>query len=41
MEENIIVIRDLRTFCFSFDWSKCVNENLKYETEFIIKTMNL
>ena len=40
MEENMIVIRDpLReTFCFRFDWPKNVDENLKYEFEFIIKS---
>ena len=37
MEENMIVIRDPKTFCFNFDWLKDVNENLKHETEFIIK----
>ena len=40
MEENIIVIRDPKVFCFDFDWPKDVDENLKLETEFIIK-MNL
>ena len=38
MEENMIVIRDLKTFCFSFDWPKNIDENLKYEIEFIIKS---
>ena len=38
MEENMIVIRDLKTFCFSFDWPKDIDENLKYEIEFIIKS---
>ena len=38
MEENMIVIRDLQTFCFNFDWSKDVDENLKHEIEFIIKS---
>ena len=38
MEEKKIVIKDPRTFCFSFDWSKCIDDNLKYELEFIIKS---
>ena len=38
MEENIIVIRDPKTFCFNFDWPKYVEENLKHEIEFIIKS---
>ena len=38
MEENMIVIRDPKTFCFNFNWSKYVNENLKYEIEFVIKS---
>ena len=38
MEENLIVIRDPKTLCFNFDWSKDVDMNLKHETEFIIKT---
>ena len=38
MEENMIVIRDPKTFRFKFDWPKYVDENLKYETEFIIKS---
>ena len=38
MEENIIVIRDLKTFYTGFDWPKDVDENLKYENEFIIKS---
>ena len=29
MEENMIVIRDSKTLCFSFDWPKYVDENLK------------
>ena len=32
------MIRDLKTFCFNFDWPKYVAENLKYEIEFIIKS---
>ena len=28
MEENMIVIRDPKTFYFHFDWSKDIDENL-------------
>ena len=38
MEENIIVIRDPKLFCFNFDWPKDVDVNLKHEIEFIIKS---
>ena len=38
MKENIIVKRDLKTFCLDFDWPKDVDENLKQEIEFIIKS---
>ena len=38
MEENMNVIRDLKTFCFSFDLSKDVDKNLKHEIEFIKKS---
>ena len=34
----MIVIRDFRTFDFDFDWPKVVDENLKHEIEFIIKS---
>ena len=34
----MIVIRDSKTFYFDFDWLKDVNENLKHEIEFIIKS---
>ena len=37
MEENMIVIKDPKTFYFYFDWPKDVDENLKHEIEFIIK----
>ena len=41
MEENMIVIRDPKNFCFNFDCSKDVDENLKDKNEFIKKkTMN-
>ena len=32
----MIVIRDLKTFYFNFDWPKDVDENLKHGIEFII-----
>ena len=38
MEENIIVIRDPKAFCFNFDWPKDLDENLKREIEFFIKS---
>ena len=38
MEENLIVTRDPKTFCFNFDWLKDVDENLKHEIEIIIKS---
>ena len=37
MKENMIVIRDPKPFFFNFDWPKYLDENLKYEIEFIIK----
>ena len=33
----MITIRDPKTFCFDFDWSKDVDKNLKHKIEFIIK----
>ena len=36
MEENLVVIRNPKTFCFNFDWPK--DENMKYKIEFIIKS---
>ena len=38
VEENMIVIRDSKTFYFNFDWPKDVHENLKHDIEFIIKS---
>ena len=38
MEENVIVIKDLKTFCFNFDWPKDVDKNWKHEFEFIIQS---
>ena len=35
---NMIVIRDPKTFCFDFDLPNDVNDNLKHEIEFIIKS---
>ena len=37
MEENMIVIKDPKTFYFGFAWHKDVDKNLNHETEFIIK----
>ena len=37
MEENMIAIRDPKTFCFNCDFPKDVDEKLKCEIEFIIK----
>ena len=34
----MIVIRDPNTFCFNFDLTKDVDENLKHEFEFAIKS---
>ena len=34
----MIVIRDPKTFCFNFLWPKDVDENLKYQIQFIIKS---
>ena len=34
----MIVVRDSITFCFSFYWPKDVDNNLKNEIEFIIKS---
>ena len=33
MEENMIVIRDPKTFCFNFDWPKDVNKIFKRRNE--------
>ena len=40
MDENMIVIIDPKRFCFSFDWPKDVDENLKHKIETIIKKSN-
>ena len=34
----MIVIKDPKTFCFNFDFPKDVDQNLKREIEFIIKS---
>ena len=38
MEENMNMIKDPKTFCFNFYCSKDVEENLKHEIKFIIKS---
>ena len=38
MKEKMIVITDPKTFYCNFDWPKNVNENLKHEIEFTIKS---
>ena len=38
MKENMIVIRDSKTFYFHFDWPKNFDENLKHQNDFIIKS---
>ena len=34
----MILIRDPKTFCFNFDWPNNVDQNLKHETKYIIKS---
>ena len=34
----MVVIRDHKTFCFSFERPKYVDENLNHEIEFVIKS---
>ena len=31
MEENMIVVRYPKSFCFNFEWPKDVDENLKHK----------
>ena len=38
MEENMVEIRDPKIFHFDFNWPKDVDENLKHEIEYIIKS---
>ena len=40
MKENLILIRDPKTFYTDFDWSKDVEKNLKPEIKLIIKPAN-
>ena len=37
MEENMIAIRDSKSFCFNFNSPKYVDENLNDEIELILK----
>ena len=37
-ENNIVVIREPKTFYFDFDWPKYVDRNLKHAIEFIAKS---
>ena len=38
MEENMIVIRVTKTFCFNFDYSKDLDKCLNHEIESIIES---
>ena len=38
MEDTMTVIRDPKTVFLNFDWPKDVDENLKHEIEFTIKS---
>ena len=38
MEQNMVVIRDPKTFSLNFDWPRYVDENFKHEIEFIIRS---
>ena len=38
MEENMIVIRDSKTFYFDFNWPKDFDDNLTHEIDFVIKS---
>ena len=38
MEQNMVIIRETKNFYFDFDWPENINENLKHEIEFIIKS---
>ena len=38
MKENMVVIRDPKTFCFNFDFLRDTDEHLIHEIEFIIKS---
>ena len=41
MRENMIVIRDPKTFYFNFDWPKDFDKNLEHEIEYIISHESL
>ena len=38
MQENMVVVREPKTFDSDFDWPKNVDKNLKHGTEFTIKS---
>ena len=38
MEVNMIGMRGPKTFCFNFEGPKYVDENLKHEIEFVIRS---
>ena len=38
MQKNMIMIRDLKTFYFDFDWPRDVDKNLENKIEFIINS---
>ena len=38
MGKNMIAVRDSETFSFNFNWQIDVDENLKHEIEFVIKS---
>ena len=38
LEENMVVIKDTKIFCFNVDWPKYVDESFKYKIEFIMKS---
>ena len=40
IEENMIVIRDTKTFCLNFNLTKDADDNLKHRIECIIKNNN-
>ena len=40
MEENIVIIREPKTFDFDFDLHKDLDKNLKHKIEFVIKSNN-
>ena len=34
----MVLIREPKTFCFDFHWSKYVYENLKHKIQFLVKS---